>query len=797
MQPESGRRSFFIPLRCWLRTSGPRYGGEISLSGLKANVQVSWTPHGVPHVKAETLSDLFLAQGYLHAQERLWQMELNRRALCGRAAEIFGDRRLPDDLSAHFRGKTLADLDYFLRLLGMRRAAVASVPLLSDEERAVLESYSAGINRYIETHRKSLPLEFRLLRFEPEPWRPEDTLTLGKGFAFFLSTSLLTRLSWIALAARLKDAPEKLASLLPRYPAGAPSITRAVAGEAEELLRFVSGTFELYGPAAGQGSNSWAVAPQRSATGSAILCNDPHLKLDLPATWYLMHLAAGSDFEVWGGTIPGMPCVHIGRNRRIAWGVTAGLCDDADLYREQLDPSDPAFCVTGAARKPLTIIEEQITVRRGKMLTKKIRLTEHGPLVSDAVPCGVDGSTALAFKWTAHAPSREMRVVYDLNRARGWNDFRAALSHQTAPSLNYIYADRDGNIGYSLAGAVPIRGRRPSYLPRDGGEPADEWKGCIPFEELPFLYNPPEGVIATANNDVAGRDYPYHLSDLFEPPYRIGRIKELLAAKERLSVEDMTRIQQDTVSLHARGILQALRGDLEEIARGDQSLRDAAHLLLDWDADCAIGSNAAALFQCFYHHLSLSLLAPAIGEDLFRAYVESFNQSLAPIEAILSGKRSPWFAETPRSTLVAASLAAAVADLTRRLGRDMSGWRWGDLHRLRLSHPFDDVRVIGRWLSLAPVPTGGDGVTVNLGFFRRSHPYAHTVGASLRMVADLADAERTRFLILPGQSGHFLSPYYNDQLALWRSGKYLPVDSSEPTASDGASLILSPALRHS
>ncbi|HEY1373518.1 MAG TPA: penicillin acylase family protein [Candidatus Binatia bacterium] len=784
-------------LRRWLRASAPRYGGEISLSGLKADVKISWGPHGVPHVKAETLADLFFTQGYLHAQERLWQMELNRRALCGRAAEIFGDRRLPGDLSAHLRGRTLADLDYFLRLLGMRRAAIASLQLLSGDELAVLESYSAGINRYIETHLKSLPVEFRLLRFEPEPWRPEDTLTLGKGFAFFLSTSLLTRLSWIALAARLQDTPKKLASLLPRYPAGAPSITRAVTGEADELLRFVSGTFDIYGPAAGQGSNSWVVAPQRSATRSAILCNDPHLKLDLPSTWYLMHLAAGSDFEAWGGTIPGMPCVHIGRNRRIAWGVTAGLCDDADLYREQLDPNNPVFYGVGAARKPVTVLEEKIAVRGGKMLARKIRLTEHGPLVSDVIPCGVDGSTALAFKWTAHAPSREMRVVYDVNRARDWNDFRAALSHQTAPSLNYVYADRDGNIGYSLAGAVPIRAHRPSYLPLDGGEPADEWKGCIPFEELPCLYNPPEGIIATANNDVGGGDYPYHLSDLFEPPYRIGRIKELLAAKECLSVEDMARIQQDTVSLHARGILEILRGDLEKIAQQNETIRDSAYLLLCWDADCAILSNAAALFQCFYHRLSLNLLAPALGEDLFRAYVEIFNQSLAPIEAILRDSGSPWFADTPRQQLAAASLAAAVADLTAKLGGDMGRWRWGDLHKLSLSHALDAVRPLRRFLSGAPFPSGGDGVTINLGFFRRSHPYAHTVGASLRMLADLADAERSRFVILPGQSGHFLSPYYNDQLALWRSGKYLLVDSSEPTASDRAALVLSPALRHS
>jgi len=783
-------------LRRWLRASAPSYRGEISLAGLKANVKISWGAHGVPHVYAENVHDLFLAQGYLHAQERLWQMELNRRALCGRAAEIFGDRRLPGDLSVHFRRKTLADLDYFLRLLGIRRAAVASLPLLSEDELAVLESYSAGVNRYIESHLKSLPVEFRLLRFEPEPWHPEDTLTLGKGFAFFLSTSLFTRISWMALAARLQDTPEKLASLLPRYPAGAPCITRAVAAEAQELLRFVSGTFEIYGPAAGQGSNSWVVAPHRSAANGAILCNDPHLKLDIPSTWYLMHLSGG-DFEVWGGTIPGMPCVHIGRNRRIAWGVTAGLCDDADLYREKLDAIEPGFYVIGAKRTSVRLLEEKIAVRGGKALTRKIRLTEHGPLISDAIQCGVDDSTAIAFTWTAHAPSREMRVLYGVNRARDWKDFRAALSHQTAPSLNYVYADRDGNIGYSLAGAVPIRARRPSYLPLDGAEAADEWKGFVPFEELPCLYNPPEGIIATANHDVAGSDYPYHLSDLFEPPYRIGRIKELLTSKDRFSVEDMARIQQDTVSLHARSILQILRADLESIADDNESLRAAASLLLVWDADCAIGSNAGALFQCFYHHLTRNLLIPALGEDLFRAYVEIFNQSLTPIAAILRDSGSPWFVEIPRRRLAAASLAAAIADLTERLGGDMSRWRWGDLHKLRLSHPLDAIRPLGRFLSVGPFPSGGDGVTINLGFFRRSRPYAHTAGASLRMIADMADPERDLFVISPGQSGHFLSPYYSDQLPLWRDGRYLPLVEPQSDTGEEPPMVLTSHGRHS
>jgi penicillin amidase len=800
LKPETRTHSLIPFFRRWLRRSAPRNRGELSLSGLGDNVKVFWRPPSVPHVYAESERDLFLAQGYLHAQERLWQMELNRRALCGRNAEIFGDRPIPGELSVHVRGKTLAELDYFIRLLGMRRAALASLRCLSDREMAILEAYSTGVNRYIETHVTSLPLEFRLLRFTPEPWRPEDTLTLGKGFAFFLSTSLFTRVAWTAIAANLPDHPEKLAALTPRYPSEGPTIARALAAEAKELIRFISGTFELFGAAAGQGSNNWVVAPDRSASGCPILCNDPHLKLELPSTWYLMHLSAaserGSAYEAWGGTIPGMPFVQIGRNRRIAWGVTAALCDDADLYRETLHPHTPDLYLAKGRWTQMDVVEENIAVRRGKTVPKNIRLTNHGPLISDFLSGGgASAREALAFKWTAHAPSREFTAVDGVNRARNWPEFRAALAHQTAPSLNYLYADCDGNIGYSLAGAVPIRAQRPSFLPLAATDADADWKGFIPFEKLPCLYNPPEGVIATANNDIAGAAYPYHLSDLFEPPYRIGRIKQLLASKDRFSIEDMMRIQQDTVSLHARTIIDIVREEFSSLAGDNGSLGEAALRLIEWDGDCRENSVAAALFHCFYHHLTLHLLVPTLGAEMFRAYVEIFNQSLFPMQRILNDPASPWFAERSRRSVVEAALSDACKELKTCVAAEMPDWQWGKIHTLSFNHPLDGVRGLKSLLSIAPIPTGGDGATINLGFFRRSRPYAHTVGASLRMIAEMSDPPLSLFMTVPGQSGHFFSPHYLDQLQLWRNGDYLQIDADEKTMTDWPLLILTPESR--
>ncbi|HEX9443602.1 MAG TPA: penicillin acylase family protein, partial [Candidatus Binatia bacterium] len=357
---------------------------------------------------------------------------------------------------------------------------------------------------------------------------------------------------------------------------------------------------------------------------------------------------------------------------------------------------------------------------------------------------------------------------------------------------NYLYADSGGNIGYSLAGAVPLRAGRPSLLPLDGAESKAEWQGSIPFDELPHLYNPPEGVIATANNDVAGGGYEYYLSDLFDPPYRIRRIRELLAGKKTLAVADMERMQQDTVSVHAREIVEALGADLARIAASGGASAKAAESLLAWDGGSPAESREAAVFQFFYHRLTENLLQPTLGENLFSTYIEIFNQSVYPLEQILKDPASPWFAAAPRPALVEKSLEQACGELARRLGPDMEQWQWGKVHTLGLGHPLDAVWMLRRLISIEPFPTGGDGVTINMGFFRRSHPYEHTVGPSLRMILDLAVPGRSLFVLVPGQSGHFLSPHYRDQTDLWRGGGYIEMAGDEKTAGP---LVLTPQYK--
>jgi penicillin amidase len=771
---------------------------------LRKAVTVDWGGYSVPHVTAESELDLFTAQGYLHAAERLWQMDFNRRFLSGRLAETFGQRALPwNDPSIKLHAATVTDLDYFLRVMGIRRAAVKSLQVLPEALVACLRAYAAGVNRYIERHVKSLPFEFRLLRYEPDPWRPEDSLTIGKGFAMFLSLSMVARLTLNAVARKLGERPEQYRSLVPRASDETPTITRLAEDSSSDLFHFLNGTFGQTGWLdGGQGSNGWAVAPARSTTGRAILCNDPHLRLDLPSVWYLMHLkaaydeAGGPGMDAWGATIPGTPCVQLGRNRMIAWGVTAALCDDATLYVEKISPDDPDCYLAGTSWLKMERLEERIDVRGGSPCLKTVRITRHGPVITDAL-AGSGPDQVLALRWTAHEASQEFRVVHGINRAQNWNEFLASLSHQTAPALNYLYADIKGNIGYSLTGKIAKRGRPAALVPLPGWSDDHEWDPYIPFDDLPRLYNPPEGIIAVANNAIADANYPYHLSHLFEPPYRIRRIAELLSAKKRWSPADMEKIQTDVVSVQARTILDRLKTDLREIAASNGSLGPPVELLLQWDGSCSEGSPGAALFHAFYARFMRMLLAPALGGDLFRSYADLFNLALSPIDRILCDARSPWYDSVPRRSLLESSLREAVNELARSLGQEIKKWRWGDLHQLKLTHVLGKKGLLDALLSLPPFPTPGDWVTVNMGFYRHSNPYHQTVGASLRMIIDVGDQRPARFILPSGQSGHFLSPHYRDQTDLWRRGLYLDLAVDSTASATRDRLTLTPSAGQS
>lgn len=774
----------------------PRYSGHLKLAGLHGEVKVLWQHYAIPHVFAASEHDLFFAQGFLHAQERLWQMESSRRFLSGRLAEIFGDYALPwRELGQRWRGSDLGQFDYYLRLIGVRRAAVAAEAAVGSQHYEHLKAYANGVNRYIEQRGKKLPWEFRLLRYQPEPWQPVDSLTVGKGLALLLSTALDTRLNRIALAAKLRDQPQKLATLYPRFPANGKPITRALWDSTEQVWRFVNGAFAV-SPwhAAGHGSNNWALSPHRTTTGNALLCNDPHLRFTLPDLFYLMHLRAEptpeqtEGYELWGASIPGLPYVQLGHNRDIAWGVTAALCDDVELYREQRHRIDPDLYRHGDTWRTLSRQQEIIAVRGRPSLNQTIRFTAHGPVISDFANGGAD--ELITMRWTAHEASQELRAAYAVNRARNWQEFLDALAYHGAPSLNYVYADRENNIGYCLAGKIPQRSFTPSLLPLDGSNPANEWHGFVPFAELPRLYNPPEGAVATANNQIVDTGHPVFISQHSEPPYRIQRIAELLNAHQRHSLADMAAIQMDTVSRHARDLIHTLADDLRSLASHLELGAPAAQLVA-WDGDCGAESAEAALFHLFHHRLLVQLLVPTLGNELFRAYVEILNQCIAPLDEIFGNPHSIWFAERSRCEIVANALGEACAELRTRGGSRYSALTWGTMHRLEIKHALGRSPWIGRSVNLGPMRSAGDGMTVNAGHYRHSNPFDHFIGAALRMIVDTGDWSRSGFVLPGGQSGHPGSPHYCDQLALWHQGRTVKLHVEVALEADHC-LIISP-----
>ncbi len=788
------------------------------MPGLHEHVRVRWDPFAIPYITARTEGDLFFAQGYIHAQDRLWQMDLARRLFSGRLAEIFGERPGPRrDFVRHLRSGTTSTVDHFIRLLGVRHTAGLSLPLLPERPARAVEAYCAGVNACIEARGRRLPVEFRLLRYRPDPWRPVDCLTLARGFSLFLSSALVTRLSFLALHRRLENQPEKFHSLAPRYPDWGAAVTRAVGEEGAALLRFVNDVFadDLWSPP-GQGSNSWVVDPARAAQGHAILCNDPHLRMSAPGIWYLNHLRVAPEarerngftpnagehpgLQVGGASLPGSPFVYIGHNRDMAWGFSAALCDDADLYRERLHPQRPELHQTPDGWAPFETRNETIAVRGRRPVEAAVRHTRHGPVLSDllAPSQGTREAPApevLSYRWTAHTPGNELGFLDGINRARDWSGFLSALEHHVSPSLHCVYADTRGNIGHTLAGHVPVRPEPPSWLPLEGWNPAHDWTGVIPFPELPRLYNPPEGMVATANNRIAGGNYPYYLSDLYEPPYRIERIRQVLAGAERVDPDAMSRLHLDTRSVQAERLLTVLGPELVEIAHEETALKPAVDVLTEWNFDCNAESSGAALFHVLYHRLMWNIWEKELGAEILSGYAEILNQPIAPLDDILTDPGSIWFRELPRKAVLTKSLRQARAELTRQQGPDPGNWTWGRLHTLTAQHALGPMKWLAPFFSVGPFPAAGSACTVNNSHYRHSNPYDQIIGVSLRMTVTLSDPIRSSFVIIPGQAGNPTSPHYRDQVEPWRTGRAIPFNEPEAEMKDWPLLVLQASVQ--
>ncbi|HYY54840.1 MAG TPA: penicillin acylase family protein [Candidatus Dormibacteraeota bacterium] len=736
-----------------LRRSYTAIDGEQRLIGLDEAAQVVRDTNGVPHIYAETAHDLFYLQGYVTASDRLWELEFLRRIGRARLSEIFGTATL--------------DADKFVRTLGWYRVARREVGVLLPEVRAALDAYAAGVNKYVDTHRDSPPLEFVVLGINWEPWEPADSAVIGKIMAWDLSGNMDAEILHANVASRLGDGA--LATLFPALPRSTPPILAASGGALARApgaaqLRAMLGDVE----GAEIGSNNWVISGAHTVSGKPLLANDPHLGVRNPSIWYLAHLS-GAGLDVAGYSIPGAPGIVIGHNARIAWGVTNLGPDTEDLYEERPDPKDPRRFEFGGAFEVANVFVEEIKVKDAPTVRLQVVETRHGPIVTPVF----EGLTrTLALRWTALDPGHLLDALYRLDRAASWQEFREALALWDVPGQNFVYADVDGHIGYQATGKIPIRpgGASAGDAPQPGWDGAHEWQGYIPFAELPFAFDPADGMIVTANQRLVDA-YPYKISNQFDPGFRAQRIHQLLAAADTLTADDMTRIQMDVTDVSAETFLAFLRTMPVESDRA----RQAQRILRSWDASLRAREAGGAIYESWLLHFCDRVFRDKLGDDLYGDFLGT-----AAFRSLYDMSRTPdhpWFVVLAdplhhgRDALAAMALEDALDELTRTLGPDMSTWQWGKLHQVTFGHPLGTV--LPAVFNIGPFANSGGYFTVDNGAFDPREPYAQTTHPSMRMVVDLADLEAMRVVYPTGQSGQPFAGHWGDLTRKWLDGGYV------------------------
>jgi penicillin amidase len=763
----------------YLRSSLPQTRGALTLSGLTGEVNIVRDRYGIAHIEALSDLDAYFALGFVHAQERLWQMEFQRRVGAGRLSEVVGEGAL--------------ETDRFLRTLGVYRAAEASLAALAPETQQVLRHYVAGINAYLQTRRGALPPEFLFFRHAPEPWQEADVLVWSKMMAWDLSGN------WAAevLRARLLQflTLEQVAELWPPYPGDAPVALPDFSAMYETLPLSALAAAAPPPLPAGAGSNNWVVSGEHTASGKPLLANDPHLGLQAPSLWYFAHLRAPG-LDVIGATLPGTPAVLLGRNQHIAWGFTNSGADVQDLFIERLNPDNPGEYQTPEGFVPFESRQEVIGVRGGEDVVITVRESRHGPIISDVSRPAAEAARAtaetpegyvLAFAWTALIDEdTTVDAVLQLNRARNWEEFTEALRRFVVPQQNIVYADIEGNIGYYAPGLVPIRAAGDGLVPVPGWDDAYAWVGFIPFEALPHAFNPPSGKIVTANHKLVPGDYPYLITTEWAEPYRAMRIEALLGSEATHTPASFQRVQRDQLSLMAQDFLPFLRAAALETPRASalQARLDA------WQGEMRLGAAEPLIFYSWYRQLFRLIFEDALG-SYFDAFA-GFRPLL--LQVVLTGETATdWCNDTrtpARETCTELSVRAlerALGELTERYGADPARWRWGE-PGARHAHAIFSGTPLARFFDLV-IANGGDPYTVNVGSFRFFSDFGQHHGPGFRAVYDLAVLDNSGFIHATGQSGNLLSRRYRDYLARWRDGELLPMLSDSVAYRAGAQVL--------
>ncbi|MDD8018072.1 MAG: penicillin acylase family protein [Bacteroidota bacterium] len=782
----------FFALRYLLTKSFPEYDGTIAASQLSETVKILRDDFGVPHIIAKNEYDLFFAQGYVHAQDRLWQMDISRRAGEGRLSEVLGTSTIK--------------FDKMLRTIGFRQLAEKLEQQLHPKSKEILQAYADGVNEFIRTHRGKLPVEFDMLNYTPEEWKPIHSIMITRLMAWELNISWHVDVVLGELVAKL--GVEKAGKIFPTYPENAPVIVDKNISQRSfpQLNNFVEVESEFrnfFGTTGTHiGSNAWAVAPQKSENGRAMLANDPHLGLGIPAKWYEIHLKGG-DVDVAGVSLPGTPLVVIGHNKNVAWGLTNVMADDADFYLEKTDSLGADKYLFRGEWKDIETVYDTIAVKDSSSVPFVIHKTVHGPAINEIYPLeNFAQSNFITMKWTGYEMSDELLGIYGINTAHDWQSFLNGVKEFTVPGQNFVYADVNGNIGYHPGVRLPMRKNQNPTLPFVGWTGENEWLGFIPFNQLPSSYNPAEGFIATANNKTSN-SVKYHISNLWEPPSRIQRIREVLQSKEKLSVGDFKRLQNDYVSHFAKDVTPFILSAYRDKKISDPRIETALSYFRNWNFTMTKEDVPTTIFEVFFNHLIKNIYQDEMGDELFRQYIFLANIPYRVTLSLLNNADSSWFDNitTPsvetRDDIIQQSLNETVLDLTEKLGSEMKEWRWGRLHTLTLRHPFGNIKVLATIFNIGPLEVGGSGTTVDNGEYHFGEPYAMTLGPSTRQIVDFSDLNASLSVIPSGQSGQPLHQYYSDQTPLWSNGEYhtMPLNEDAITLISKNILYLTPSKK--
>ncbi len=768
----------FFFFRYLVVKSFPEYDRTISVKGLQNTVKIYRDEFGVPHIFAENEHDLMFAAGYVHAQDRLWQMDITRRTGEGRLSEVLG--------------YTTVDFDKLFRTLNISDVVGRIYEHIQPKVISALQAYADGINAYINGHKGKYPIEFDMIGYEPELWTVKHSLLLSRLMAWDLNIAWWVDLTMGKLVEKVDI--KKLSEIFPNYPASAPTIIelhhhlqgkkptdKKFSASVTNFMNVVQSFRNYFGnDGSAIGSNSWVIDSTLSVSGKPILANDPHLSLPAPSKWYEMHLSA-PDWDVAGVSLPGSPFIIIGSNNRIAWGLTNGMIDETDFYIEKIDSIKSTNYICENKSIPIAVSEESIYIGKDDSVVINVRRTHHGPIISDIHSVTNNSATdanqgTVSMRWVGFEVSSEPSALYLINKSQNAEDFERGIKEFAVPGQNVVYADVDGNIGYWTAAKIPVRGKQNPTLPLPGWSTEFEWKGFISFEKLPKLWNPKEGFIATANNKIT-ENQPFFISNLYMPPSRIERIKELLTNNKKFSVEDFKNFQSDYTSPHAKSITEVL---IESCKNFNDTIT-AFQYLQNWDYKHRPTDIASAIFNMFFVKLLHNIFMDEMGSELLEDYIFFSALPIIAVDGLIKSANSSWFDDInteeieTRDDIFRKSFTEAIDELEKKLGPEMKNWQWGKLHTVTFAHPFGSRPPLDKVFNIGPFPVGGSMSTINNGEYKFNKPFRNHVGPSTRLIMDLSRLSEY-FSVLPtGQSGQPLHKHYDDQTQLWLNGVYKTV----------------------